>query len=301
MYMKLNGYKVTYDGDASNLTRIGWQTWNIELAPLGVDLQSVTTLGIGFERSGLLGGSGVVFFDDIRLYPYSRQFITPAEPNSANLTLHYEFEGTTNDSTGVNNGTAFGGPTYVLGKVGQALLLDGVDDYVAIQNLNYATTGLAEVSVAAWIRTSNWDNQVIVAFDRNEYWRLEIHLVGGGPGQIGWDVMTDTGQVDYGSTTRVDDGQWHHVAGVFDNGTLTIYIDGNPEASASGGPTYGSGTPRYGYIGLGSESTLFNAEPRRPAYFFDGAVDDVRIYNNALSHAEVRWLAGRTEPFDKPF
>jgi len=70
MYVKLNGVKVLYDGDAANITRIPWQPWNIELADLvGVDLSNVTELSIGFERIGAIGGKGVVYFDDIRLYP----------------------------------------------------------------------------------------------------------------------------------------------------------------------------------------------------------------------------------------
>jgi len=68
--------------------------------------------------------------------------------------------------------------------------------------------------------------------------------------------MTSSGQVDYGSVTRVDDGRWHHVTGVFDNGTLTIYIDGVAEPSASGGSTFGSGNTRYGFIGANSEAYL---------------------------------------------
>jgi len=65
MYAKVNGVEVTYDSDADNLTRVGWQPWNIELASLGVNVANVTKLAIGFTG----GGSGVVFIDDIRLYP----------------------------------------------------------------------------------------------------------------------------------------------------------------------------------------------------------------------------------------
>jgi hypothetical protein len=69
LYVKLNGSKVTYDGDAANLTQTAWQPWNIELASFGVNLSNVTELIIGLERIGLVGSSGVVYFDDIRLYP----------------------------------------------------------------------------------------------------------------------------------------------------------------------------------------------------------------------------------------
>jgi len=69
MYVKLNGSKVAYDGDASNIARAEWQQWNIELSSFGVNLRNVTELSIGFERSGAVGGKGKVYFDDIRLYP----------------------------------------------------------------------------------------------------------------------------------------------------------------------------------------------------------------------------------------
>jgi hypothetical protein len=276
LYIKVNGVQINYSG--------------------------VTSMAIGIQGPGATGN---LILDNIRLYPEALETITPVQPDPAGLVLHYAFEGNTNDSAGANHGTGFGSPTYVMGRVGQAIMLDGLDDYVAIDNFSYGSDGHAEVSVCAWIRTSVEDNQIIVSFDRNEYWRLEINGDGAGPGKVAWDVMTSTGQVDYessgGATTRVDDDQWHHVAGVFDNGTATLYIDGNPQRPASGGPTYGTGTPRFGYVGLGSESTEFNLEPRTPASYFTGSVDDVRIYDRALTDGEVAGLAGRTSPFDKPF
>jgi len=79
MYVKVNGSKVVYDGDATDIKptdikhieRAFWKRWNIDLASLGVSLQSVTELAIGFgdETNLTAGGSGVVYFDDIRLYP----------------------------------------------------------------------------------------------------------------------------------------------------------------------------------------------------------------------------------------
>ena len=79
MYVKVNGSKVLYDGDSTDIKptdikhieRGLWKRWNIDLASLGVSLQSVTELAIGFgdETNLRAGGSGVVYFDDIRLYP----------------------------------------------------------------------------------------------------------------------------------------------------------------------------------------------------------------------------------------
>jgi len=68
LYVKLNGSKVAYDGNAANLALIGWQVWNIDPALFGANLSNVTELSIGLERSGAVGGMGVVYIDDIQLY-----------------------------------------------------------------------------------------------------------------------------------------------------------------------------------------------------------------------------------------
>jgi len=66
MYVKLNGVKVTYDGQ---LNLAIWQEWPVDLAAFGgIDLSSVMTLSIGFERIGAVGSIGSVLIDDIRLY-----------------------------------------------------------------------------------------------------------------------------------------------------------------------------------------------------------------------------------------
>jgi len=68
MYLTLNGAKVIYDGDLSNLQMATWQEWKVDLAAFEIELGNVTTLGIGFERTGTFGGFGTVLIDDIRLY-----------------------------------------------------------------------------------------------------------------------------------------------------------------------------------------------------------------------------------------
>ncbi len=68
MYVKINGVKVVYPGDAADITRSIWKQWNIDLAALGIDLSNVNQISIGFERTGAIGSSGIVFIDDILLY-----------------------------------------------------------------------------------------------------------------------------------------------------------------------------------------------------------------------------------------
>jgi hypothetical protein len=69
MYIELNGVKKIYDGDAGDIATSSWTRWDIELASFGINLGNVTSLTLGFERTGVTGGSGTVIIDDIRLYP----------------------------------------------------------------------------------------------------------------------------------------------------------------------------------------------------------------------------------------
>jgi len=71
MYVKLNGVKLNYDGDMNDIRQASWHEWNIDLAAFGIDLTNVTQIAIGFgdeSNTTTPGGSGMVYFDDIRLY-----------------------------------------------------------------------------------------------------------------------------------------------------------------------------------------------------------------------------------------
>ncbi len=294
LYCKIGNTKVLYDGAATDLALAGWQAWNIDLSTVG-GLTNVRSLAIGVDGAG---ASGVLTIDEIRLFTTTGETITPVQPSTDGLVAHYPFDGDASDSLGQNHGTLMGTPFFVPGSIGQALQLDGAATYVAIDNLFYDSNGFTEVSVATWISTTEADSQIIATFDRNEYWRIEINGEGAGPGQVGWDVMTDAGQLDHGSRSRVDDGEWHHIAGVFDNGTSTIYVDGSPEPSVTRGSTLGSGNVRYGFVGVNSEADVFDGDKTGNTYI--GNIDDLRIYHRALSAAEIAGLAGRTGLIHQP-
>ncbi len=69
MYIKLNGIKLLYDGNTSDIAIPVWRPWSIDLSLFGVSLSNVTTFSIGFDRTEASGGAGTVLFDDIRLHP----------------------------------------------------------------------------------------------------------------------------------------------------------------------------------------------------------------------------------------
>jgi len=71
-----------------------------------------------------------------------------------------------------------------------------------------------------------------------------------------------------------------------------VYVDGLQRGTYSSGFSLGSVT-RWS---IGQEW-----DDASPSDFYNGMVDDARFYNYALTDAEVAWLTGRTQPFDKPF
>lgn len=68
MYVKLNGIKVPYGGQLTDVQQAAWQEWTTDLAAFGIDLSDVTELGIRFEKAETFGGRGTLIIDDIRLY-----------------------------------------------------------------------------------------------------------------------------------------------------------------------------------------------------------------------------------------
>jgi len=65
LYVKIDGSKVIYDGEAGDIAEVEWKQWNIDLASLSVNLQNVTKLAIGIDGNG---AGGTLYVDDIGLY-----------------------------------------------------------------------------------------------------------------------------------------------------------------------------------------------------------------------------------------
>jgi len=299
MYVKVNGSKVAYDADADNLARGGWQTWNINLADSGASLGNVTTLSIGFDRSGAVGGAGMVLFDDIRLYPYSRQFITPVDPGTTGLEAHYEFEGNTNDSSAnARHGTAMGGPVFVAGKLGQAISLDGVDDYVNIDGYKGVLVDADSVqqpfTISCWFNTTGNGELVTWGETSPSGHRMTFRIDDG-------RLRTEHGNGNLQGDITCNDGKWHHAVVTIDRGAAIstpatgLWLDGAFDVRAS---TDGDPDP---YILTAGADVSIGRRADNETRYFPGTIDDVRIYDRVLTPEEIASLAGKTKPFDKPF
>ncbi len=190
-------------------------------------------------------------------------------------------------------------PAFVAHGLGSkpVLRFDGTDDYLAIQNLSYTASGAINgITVCALVRSDFDDPQIVTSFDNDEYWRFALNDDAAPNLNIGWDTTASAGGPhDLQSPASYTDGNWHLVCGWFSAGASPdkqIFVDGEQVASATnahGGNALGTGTTRFGFIGVGSEADVFNGT-RSPPFFLHGDVAEILIYHHALSNDERRQL-----------
>jgi len=299
LYVTINGTKILYDRDAENLTSTGWQTWTIDLS--GRAVGNVSAIGIGLERINGTGGSGVLYVDDIRLYPYERQFVTPTEPSSAGLVAHWKLDEasglTATDSSGSGNHgtlTDMVGNEWATGILNGALQFDGIRDYVEVPDSPSLDITEA-ITLAAWVKPeSTGAARWLIA---KEAWGADqaygLNLSNGG--QVEFGIATGTAWIFKPAheeiTQTISDGTWSHVVGQYSPPYIKIFINGRLSQQWDIGSHSINTNDNNLLIG-----TMTKADQR-----YKGFADEIRIYNRALTEDEIAWLAGVTEPFDKPF
>ena len=164
-------------------------------------------------------------------------------------------------------------------SVGKSLKFDGDGDYVAIDGLTYEGTDYSEMTIETWFKTTNNGYMILASADASEYWRLYIS-----GGQV---VLNIRNTYNVGSTNTYDDGEWHHLAAVFDNGQMSLYMDGKLDTEVTAAATsFGTGTLRYAFLGTGSEAGSFNGNTG-PDDYFDGNMDEFRIWSIARTEEEI--------------
>jgi hypothetical protein len=194
-----------------------------------------------------------------------------------------ETEGSTAaDSSGNGHtGKLIGEPRWqpTGGKIGGALAFDGNDDYVNLgENADFDITN--QITVAAWIKVNEFDKdwQAIIT-KGDSAWRL--HRNGSTNNlEFACSGLEVPDNIQWGSIfgkTDINDGQWHHAVGVFDGSKLYLYVDGRLDVS--------SDAP--GKINVNDQPVYIGENAEQPERFWNGLIDDVRIYNYALSEAEI--------------
>ena len=218
-------------------------------------------------------------------FVYAQSFLTNG------LVAYYPFNGNANDASGNgNNGTIQGGVALApdrFDNANSAYLFNGVDGYIDIGSP--AGNSPVYLTETAWVkilsRTTNWNRDVIMTkrqggYDDGSSWAtLFISASGPNTGAGGIAVDFPFYDNDRTGTTLTQTNVWVFICGVVSNGIYQIYINGSLEN------TFGDST----HLSSVDDMYLMAATAWGPT-FCHGVLDDVRIYNRALSSNEVAQL-----------
>jgi len=213
------------------------------------------------------------------------QLIWPGRENGLVLWIpFYEGSGTTaHDLSGYDNHGTIYGATWTNGYRGYGLYFDGVDDYVDCGNKdNVFTFGTNDFTIEAWIKMTDWPSNV----------QYPAILAVGTTGDGEWMVRfeTKTKFAPYLDVTHMPAiyatflNTWRHIVYVRNGDDFSIYLDGVHQR-----------TDTVTGIDLTSTKALhIGGAEAQSIRFFPGIIDEVRIYNRALTAEEIRkhYLAG---------
>ena len=250
----------------------------------------------GTPGNGGTGANGIIV---ITYIPHSEKVNTSQNNTlTSGLVGLWSFDGkdmagvTAYDRSGQgHNGTLTSGPTRVVGKIGQALNFNGSTNFVALgtDTYNSIMSGKSAVSVSFWIKPTSYNN----AGNRSRI--IDLQLSAGSNAFLvdfptgdnnleiaGRSISSDTLQSKTG--TPVSLGVWTHIVGVLDFQNSRILVYKNGSLLSSTGVSFGASTYT---ASSGATDSLGQVSGQQ---FYNGILDDVRVYNRALSATQVKQL-----------
>jgi len=233
------------------------------------------------------------------------------DPAYTGLVAHWKLDesigNTASEEVDDHEGTLIGDPTWqpADGQVNGGLLLDGDGDYIEIPDsvhttkVTWADELADEFTLSIWMKTADGnfgDDWAGLLSKGSDAWRIQR----AGNADTVELVVEDTAYAV--SEIGVNDGKWHHIAGVFTGDMAYIYVDGFLQGSGASFGTLGEGSAPV-WIGAG-----FNVDWPDDDYQFNGILDEARIYEVGLPTDKVlaEYIAdgggtscgGRYEPAD---
>ncbi|MBK9256792.1 MAG: hypothetical protein IPM42_14995 [Saprospiraceae bacterium] len=276
---KLQGYVVLVDGfffdSLSDLA--------VSVLVGGLDTETAYTFEVyAFDLSG----------NESEIAEVTIATTKPLDTGEAGLVAHYPFDGNANDATPYNNHGVIGGnpvfepSTHPLGAGGQNIKFDGDRDSVLVANAVHLISDYTTVSF--WIRVDGQNASVaesyVIDFGHwDERWKISLpqHL------KIVWTTNGNNTQfptfisdMDSGDGNEMVKGFWWHVTMVHDGARNIVYVNGE-EVNSKPVPTKLNSTSR---------PLCFGSNPIEGGQYFQGALDNVKIYNKALTATEIAKL-----------
>ena len=211
-------------------------------------------------------GSYLMFISDTPVFDPTADYRVMTA-NGADLETDYDFDGT--------KYITFGYAPQVI--VERSIYFDGAVDYVDMEDaLDLNPT---DFTVSAWIKRDAGTTNASIVSKRDAIYTegYDLRINGSGEFEVHWNG----GTVTITSSVPIPEDQWHQVAVIYSGGTATLYIDGVADTIA---PTLANpiATIQSFYIAAAGKST--------PTAYFAGNIDEVRVWNTALSVDQLRYV-----------
>lgn len=201
-----------------------------------------------------------------------------------------------------SGGPQLGADTLIFGDTDTAVRFDGVDDALAIAdhpNINAADAGYAARTVELWFSADSTASRQVLWEEGGGTNGMSLYLESGTLYARAWSE-TNAWTNDLQATTTVSAGTRYQAVAVLDavGGTLRLYLDGSLRATSTKGDTTSLAKHTdNGAIGAALQVTEFHDGDSNGSWgqFFAGVIDEVALYNSALSASQVfaHYRAGR--------
>ena len=204
--------------------------------------------------------------------------------NNAALVAHWKLDESTGtiayDTAAENDGvlvTTMPAWMPLDGRVGGALQLDGIDDYIDCGN-SAALNITGQITLAVWVKTNdaaNGDHNPYLTKGNRSY-AIKHHE----GNKIEFFIYDGYWKTVWYYLDSSFNGVWHHLVGTYDGLELKLYVDAQLQAI----------TPHVGSIAGSSYNVNIGRNAEVSERFYDGIIDDVRIYTSALQASDVKDL-----------
>ncbi len=178
-----------------------------------------------------------------------------------------------------NHGTSYNGATTGTGVVGDGMVFDGVDDRIIVFN-STELNGFSEFTVSLFANKNNVDSREYALYKDGVFYLMLTES----NGAVYFRFWDSTGVIAtfHGSTpsTVITDSVWHHIVITYNGTSVITYIDGVSvySSDADAGKTFNTNLNNLIISGTGT------------SYIQDGTLDEIRIYNRALTGEESEVL-----------
>jgi hypothetical protein len=279
-----DGYKIERKTGGGNFTVVGSAGANISnFSDLGLTANTAYTYRVYAYNSA---GNSLQYSNELTL---TTQDSIPSWLTNG-LVGYWPLNGNANDESGNGNNGIVNGATLTTDRFGnnwKAYNFDGLNNVINIPT-NQTLVIQNNITISAWIKRKNPSNLLPEGI-----FGPATYL----PTTPGYYLRIINKKVDLGislpytegfSATTIDSSHWYNVVGVYNNNSIKIYISGVMDNETFAGPDLLDNWSSTNFLTIGREKdygTPINL------HSFDGSLDDIRIYNRALSASEVLYLA----------